>query len=345
MKGKLVEAFQTQAEACESLGSSFTGGLCRLLALHLDEGTAVGSLCLNWPGDPSASADSIPLRLCGGLHALVLSGRDGTLAGFYPPNAPNVPPWKIVKRTLAQHENFLLKWMQSPPQTNEVSRSAAIWPSLMTIAARTERPLHLLEVGASGGLNLRADRFGYRLNGVRCGETTSPLQISPQWRGSRPVVANPEILSRKGCDLNPLDPQNPQDRLRLRAYLWPAQPDRMARLNAALNIARQEPARVERVDAIAWLDDRLSNLDHDACTVIYSTIAWQYLPQAARARGEDIVTRRGRALEKGQLAWLRFEADDKTPGAGIRLQLWPDGIDANLGRADFHGRWVDWRGL
>ena len=104
---------------------------------------------------------------------------------------------------------------------------------------------------------------------------------------------------------------------------------------------------VDREDAISWLERRLEDLPDDSCTVIYSTVAWQYLPEDARAKGAQLIEQRGHSLagsSSTELAWLRFEADGKSPGAGIQLQLWPNGLDCLLGRGDFHGRWVDWKG-
>jgi hypothetical protein len=37
-----------------------------------------------------------------------------------------------------------------------------------------------------------------------------------------------------------------------------------------------------------------------------------------------------------------MEADDATPGAGMTLRLWPGDLRFDMGRVDFHGRWVDW---
>jgi hypothetical protein len=30
-------------------------------------------------------------------------------------------------------------------------------------------------------------------------------------------------------------------------------------------------------------------------------------------------------------------------GAALTLRLWPCDLRIDLGRADFHGRWIDWR--
>lgn len=340
-------AFAIQAEACEALGSPFTASLCRRLGSHLDRSTEVGRLCLDWQGDPGPSADSIPLRLCGGFHALVLTGRDGQLAKNYPPTRAVAPEWNDLEAALINHQDFLLDWMQSPPQTNEVSRSAVIWPAMMTLASLIDVPLRLMEVGASGGLNLQMDRYSYRLGPVEAGQKESRLQLSPEWQGNAPVSQHVEIASRLACDINPLDPSTPQDALRLRAYCWPDQEARLARLDAALAIASQNPVKVEKIDAIEWLTRELAEPAEGICRVIYSTIAWQYLPQEAREQGETLILQAATAQAKptAPLAWIRFEADGKTPGASIRLQLWPHNLDVNLGRADFHGRWIDWHGL
>ena len=340
----LIDIFTQQAEACEALGSAFTGNLCRLFAANLTGETAVGRLCLNWPGNPESSADNVPLRLCGGFHAIVLSGRDEKLAGLYPPHIDTPLLWSEAFRVLKTHEAFLLKWMESPPQTNEVSRSAILWPAFMEVARLTELPLRLLEVGASGGLNLQAHRFGYNLSGQAYGDGASTLQLKPEWRGDEPNSHPVEIASQEGCDLNPLDPTDQADILRLRSYVWPDQIERKQRMDAALNIAQEHPIRVEKADAVEWLSRKLAAPVKGVCTLVFSTVAWQYLPIEARDAGEAVILAAARKTngEKSPLAWLRFEADGKAPGGGVSLQLWPQNINKSLGRADFHGRWIDW---
>ena len=170
--------------------------------------------------------------------------------------------------------------------------------------------------------------------------------MAPETRGDAVAVHEAIIESRAGCDINPLDPTDDNDALRLQAYVWPDQADRFARLNGALKLARANPVAVEKIDAIEWLKRELAGPVSDVCTVIYSTIAWQYLPEQARVEGEQIIRDAGsRAAADAPLAWLRFEADGETPGAAISLILWPGGKTRSLGRADYHGRWLDWRSL
>ncbi len=83
------EHFLHQARACDDLGSPFTARLCGALSATLDTSTAAGRRALDWPGDPRA--DALALRLCGGLHALVLSEADAALMAVYPPAQTDEP--------------------------------------------------------------------------------------------------------------------------------------------------------------------------------------------------------------------------------------------------------------
>ena len=147
-KAAVKDAFRIQAKACLALGSTFTASLCQSFHDNLTDQTAVGEFCLGWVGDPGPSANSIPLRLCGGFHAIVLSGLDEALKEHYPPDQTVAPQWLELERVLVEHEAYLLDWLTSPPQTNEVSRSGVLWPAMMEISRRTKLPLSLLEVGA-----------------------------------------------------------------------------------------------------------------------------------------------------------------------------------------------------
>ncbi len=73
----ILAAFRQQAVWCRQLGSPLTGLLMDVLAERLDHSTAVGRRVLDWPGRPAAGNDAVPLRLAGGLHALMAPGWSG----------------------------------------------------------------------------------------------------------------------------------------------------------------------------------------------------------------------------------------------------------------------------
>ena len=47
-----------------------------------------------------------------------------------------------------------------------------------------------------------------------------------------------------------------------------------------------------------------------------------------------------KAAKTTPLAHLSMEADKRTPGAAMRLRLWPQEEVIDLGLVDFHGRWI-----
>lgn len=346
-EAEIRKAFSNQAAAGKTLGSPFTARLCTLASERLDRSTKVGERILNWEGDPGIRGDLVPARLTGALHALVIDGKDDALKAAYPPNEVGDDRlWSQIARAFGEHETFILDRLKSAPQTNEVRRSSGLLAGFLVIANLFKKPLILSEFGASMGLNLNWDRYHYDLGGFLWGNPSSTVKFKPDWEGVHPPRADIRVIDRAGCDLNPLDPDSPEDRLRLLSYLWADQPDRVERTRAAIEIARTHRVRVERGDALAWLRDRrLETLTPGTAHVVYHSIAWQYLPPDARALGESIITEAGsRATTDAPLARLQMEADEGSDGVTLSLQIWPTGERRELGRADPHGRWLRWKG-
>jgi hypothetical protein len=342
------DAFREQAAYCARLGSPFMQRLCSLFAERLAESNEVFARVLHWPGDPRPSHDSVPLRLCGALHWLILAGKDARLAQAYPPNpGADEALWPAIEAAAQSQEAAILARLQSPPQTNEVRRCAILLPGFLEIARRFPgRPLVTSEPGASAGLNMNWDLYRYWLGAAAWGSPDAAVVLAPEWRGDdlhEPVTRLP-IADRAGCDLHPLDARSAEDRQRLLSYLWADQTERLTLTRAALQLLDHHPVRVERGDVVDWLRRRLAAPPPDAVHVVYHSIVWQYLPREAQAAGEALLRAAGaRATERAPLAWLRFEDDGAGPGAGLWLTTWPGGIDRNLARADHHGRWIDWR--
>lgn len=338
-------AFADQTRACRALGSALTARVCEALArvIAADQGP-VGRRVKSWPGDASVGADSLPLRLCGALHALVLSDQAPELARAYATGGGSNLD-RIISDTIQQHDRHILEFIGHAPQTNEVGRSAVLIASAWFLAQSSPAAFTLLELGASAGLNLNfplyslADEQGFQP--TLAGEPDSALRLAPLWRGAPPMPAALRITGARGVDLNPLDPQ--RDGARLMAYVWADQQDRLARLRAALSIAADHPPQVDRADAADWLETQLAAPAPQG-RLVYHTVAAQYFPQATRDRIETALQKAGaRATADTPLAHLSMESDGGD-GAALRLWLWADGLRQwDLGRADFHGRWLDWQ--
>jgi hypothetical protein len=248
--------------------------------------------------------------------------------------------WEALRPVLAGPT--LLPWLDGPPQTNEVGRSAVLMGGFLTLVREFPQPFELLELGASAGLNLLPDRYAYNLGGLFVGDPASPVRLQPQWQGPPPPRAEAIIASRAGVDLNPLDPR--RDGERLLAYVWPDQQERLTRLEAALAIAAGDPPPVDRGDAAEWLERRLDAPPRQGITrLVFHTVAFVYFPPETQARIVRRLEEAGDAATKeAPLAWLRFEAEPKQDAFALRLRVWPDGEDRLLALAHPHGSIVRW---
>lgn len=315
------------------------------LGEHLDRSTVTGRLLLDWNGQPDALGDAVPLRLAGALHALVRQGRLPELARLYPPSElPTTQALtKAAMTALREADAEICEWLRYAPQTNEVGRSAIIYPGFMVVAEETKLPLALYEIGASAGLNLILDQYQYQLGGMMFGQSNSPVLLSPKWSGSPPSSIEPSIQSRRGCDRNPLNVAKASHRERLLAYVWADQADRISRIEAAIDLARQSPPRVDEADAAEWVENVMgAHIEGGVVRVLYHSITYQYFPDETKQRIASQLMIAGRhATSDAPLAWLAFE-QFQGEGPRLTLKLWPGDRERVLALGDAHGREVKW---
>ncbi len=341
----LQDAFLDQARSNRELGSPFTSRVLTLLADRLDSGNPVIDRMRAWKGDITNRGASLPLRLLGGLHALVLTGECPELAACYPPlngHPTDEALGAALDIALEHKQDTLMHWLDSAPQTNEVRRSAVIIAAAHWLAASYGLSDFVVsELGASGGLNLMWEKYRLDLACGVFGPRESTVRLDPEWRGFCPPEANIVVRDRRGVDIAPLDPHDPEDALRLTSYLWPDQPWRIERARAAIAL---NDAQVDKADACDWLGPRLATPHPGAIHLVTHTIAWQYFSEETASCCMDALEEAGaRATPDAPLARLSVEGDSrKGEGAPITLTTWPGGKTVVLGRTDFHGRWIDW---
>lgn len=348
----VLDEFRLQSRFCAEFDSPFTSQLLAQGADDIEAGGPVARLVADWPGNPRV--DAVSLRWTGALHAAALTGRDATLAAEYPGARADwsmEPIWPAALAFMQREEAWMRTFMTSPPQTNETGRSSGLAAGFMWLAQHTPEPFHLLELGASAGLNLNWDRFAYAYTPWgRAGVDGAviPTEIRgpalPPWRD----IA---IASRAACDQNPLDPANADDRLRLRAYVWADQPARLARLNAALNLAQTTGVKVEKADAAAWTRRALAGELPMGTSVIYHSVFLQYPPREVREAIVEAIAAAGARTSPGRrLAWLSFEPESIVGGPHgsaryvLHAAMWDEGrrSDVTLAEVDPHGRHMTW---
>ncbi len=343
MRTSLQNAFLDQAKSCTALGSPFMGRLMSTLAEHWPTRTALAARFDRWEGDITATSAALTLRLASGLHALVLSGQDPQLKAVYPPHdVEDSVLLDAVIGAMNRHDEFLCRWVESAPQTNEVRRSNVLIATAHWLDAKFGLPLKLSELGASAGLNLLFDKFTMQIGERFWGLRSATVLLCPEWRGQLPPLSKPKIAERRGVDLKPIRRGRPEDESRLISYIWPDQTDRISRTRAALALPAPQ---VDEADAIDWLGRRLLEQSSGCLHLVYHTIAWQYLPEDRQALGRAMIEAAGAtATPEAPVAWLSMEADGAGNSAALKIRLWPGDAKVMLGRAGFHGQWVDWFG-
>lgn len=347
-RDEVLASLDTQIGWCLKLDAPFTAGIVGAIRHDVARGGALADLVVPWPGQPFA--DAVPIRLAGAFHALARSGHVPDLAAIYPPAPP--PNWRdpaiadLVDGVVGAHRDAIAAFIAHPPQTNEVARSAVLMAGYAEVARVTGLPLRVFELGASAGLNLLWDQWAYRVGPRGIGPATAALTLAPEWRGTLPVIERlPEVVERRGCDRSPIDLDAPGAVDRLLAYVWPDHRERMARLAAAIAVARSAKPPVDAADAGDWLEDLLCRPADaaPAATVVAHSIVWQYFAPATKERARAALERAGAAATPAHpLAWLAFEQRTTDAPPEVTLRIWPSRERRTIARAHPHGAWIEW---
>lgn len=338
-----AEVVAFQAEACGVVGSLLYQQILTGVLADMEAGGVCHRLLADRVEDPFGSA--LALRFLGAVHRLVLEGQAPALAALYPSTGGDPAAGDVVAAflsTVEAHEGSVDRRMADGVQTNEVGRAAALVGGYAEVLRQTGLPLRVLEVGTSAGLNLRFDRFAYDTGDHVAGDPASPVRFTGVWDGPPPPLPPTfAVAERRGCDRHPLDATTEDGRLALLSYVWPDQPDRIARLEAAITVARSLPVQLEQADAATWVERQLATPVAGVATVVVHSIVIQYLaPERRRQLRAAIADAGQRATEDAPVAWLRMEPAG--PVAEVRLSLWPGGEDRQLATAGYHGVPVTW---
>ena len=336
--GTLADRFRSHAGQATHL----YGHAMRAMADDWEAGGPVRTICAGYEQAPHGSA--LPLRLLAGVFRLVLTDQAPELLPFYPCLGGDADPavaWPVLRSVIARHPAELRAALEIPPQTNEVGRSVALLAGLFDVVAVTgARHVQLLELGASAGLNLLIDRFGFRGPGWAYGDVGSPVTFDDPITGD--VRAVPfVIVDRRGCDLHPVDAASPEGRLLLTSFVWPFDISRHQRLAGALQVAAQHPVRVDRAGAAAWLADQLERSAADeALPVVWHSITQLYWPTAEIDAVDAIVSAHGTRHPLARVAMEFGAGSGPAAHPELRTTVWQPGQEPRhrrLGTAHDHG--------
>jgi hypothetical protein len=249
-----------------------------------------------------------------------------------------VPDATDLRQLVLHGRDRLLQVMsERRTQTNEPARCASLLPALCLLRP----PLALIEVGASAALTLLPDLYSYDFDGTLViGHDPDAPVLPCHVEGLASVpAAVPEVIWRRGIDLNPLDPARPDDVRWLECLIWPGQDGRVERLHAAVAVARHHPVTVLRGDLLDDLARVVADAPTDSTVVVFHSAVLAYVDDRKRAAF-------ARAVQELGVTWLSNEA----PGVlgrrfaaidGRGFLLIKDG-ETLLAETDPHGTWLRW---
>jgi hypothetical protein len=185
--------------------------------------------------------------------------------------------WREFRKALLANDAEVSALMLSrSTQTNEPARCATLLPVL----ARLPQPLALIEVGASAGLCLLPDRYGYDYGRAKLPAAADAPTLACAANDTTPIpAALPRIVWRAGLDLNPLNASDQSQTAWLETLVWPEQTQRLANLRAALGVAAKVRPRIVQGDLLGDALERLCDeVPRDATRVIFHTAVLAYVP-------------------------------------------------------------------
>ena len=254
----ILDALRWQREYVLAAGSTTAALVLEAVARDIEGGGVLGTIV---PAE-QRFGDLPGLRIMAAVHRLALDRAAPavarwlpTLGGIAPRSSADDEVFRReVVAALLANPDALADSLARTPQTNETGRAALLRCVLSRLDR--DRPVRLREIGASAGLNLRADRLPGQ----------PALESGPM----------PAILDRIGCDLSPVDIGTPEGRALLGSYVWVDDVERFRRLAAAMTVAAAVPASVVQMDAADFVAG-LTLMD-GTTTVVWHSAMWVYLP-------------------------------------------------------------------
>ena len=274
-----------------------------------------------------------PSLLFAAVNSILAEHPDAELASYYPIHGGRraadgllVPSFSAF---CVDHRDGLVRLLRErSTQTNEIRRCVALRLGLEHVQRRRPGPLALVEVGASAGLNLRFDRYRYRLTGIDAhdahdvrdahdapGDAASPVAVSCDVRGGASGASGagvlgevPAVTRRLGIDRDPIDLRDADARAWLEAFIWPEDVDGLAVLRSAVALALATPdlaASVVPGDATADTARLLAELPGDEPVAVFTASLLSYLSADARAA---FVAQLDEAAACRPVAWVFAEA-------------------------------------
>lgn len=303
-----------------------------------------------------------PQLLHAAVHFLLLNGEQHELRAFYPNLAEHVregDPYPAFRSFCLAHAKAIREIISTRRvQTNVVERCACLLPGFSLISLRTNlKPLSIVEIGSSAGLNLLWDKYRYAYGDTkRYGDPLSQVRVVSRFTSDLlPKIPRilPQVLYRVGLEMNPIDVSDADATAWLRALVWPDHTTRFERLTHAITMAQSYPPIILHGDANDLLPDVLSNAPENTALCVFHTHTIYQFSTEARERLDAFLNDYGKqcnlywlSMEYRQHGDKRLSDDDGTlPTPTLELISFENGVRRQelLATCHPHAAWIEWR--
>lgn len=291
----------------------------------------------------------VPNLFLGAVHYLLLQGINHELRECYSSIVSNP---KEAATAFPYFKDFCMSYtaklipilMNRRVQTNEVRRCAYLYPVFCYIHELTKRPLALIEIGTSAGLQLLWDRYSYSYNGSEevYGDSGSALVIHSQILGnSQPFLlkASPPVTSKMGIDLHVMDLNNEDDHLWLKSLIWPEHIERRMNFEKAAQLLKEDPVDLIEGDGVKKLPELAPTIPLDSVLCVFHTHVANQLSKEDKCELLENMRTLGEARDVFHLYNNIWDTGQ------IHLDYYLEGKEYKeiLAETDGHGRWFQWK--
>lgn len=288
----------------------------------------------------------IPNLLFGAVHYLLLKGKEHQLKEYFPSIVGNP---KSYKESFEFFKDFCFKYRKEIEsilitrlvQTNEVRRCAYLYPAFCATYEKARKPLALIEIGTSAGLQLFWDKYSYSYGtGNIYGNKGSKLNITAEIRGENTPILHftpPPVSTRIGLDLNTIDLNDEEEKLWLKSLIWPEHRERLSMLEEAASYIKESTVSLVDGDGISLLSEYVEGIPEDSVICIFHTHVANQIPIEKNKQLLQTVETIGKERDV-------FHIYNNIQDRYLHLDYYLDGMESHntIAETDGHGRWFEW---
>lgn len=287
----------------------------------------------------------IPNLLFGAVHFLLLKGYEHELKQFYQNLSSNTrkaeEAYPCFKDFCMQNTGAISELLSSKiVQTNEVRRCAYLYPALNHVYQLSSKPLALIEIGTSAGLQLFMDRYSYSYGTEQVyGNKDSGIHISSDLRGGVLPTLHGNILvaARIGIDLHINDVTEIDDVLWLNALIWPEHHERRELFEKTAGFVKDKKMKLLEGEGVEMLSQLAKKIPEDQQICVFHTHVANQMPGEKKEKLLKLIKEIGAQRDI-------FHLYNNIQDRFLHLDYYLNGKEYfnKIAETEGHGRWFRW---